>query len=61
MELQPRMAKQSRMDSGRESVYTETGGSHIIDLLTHVKQCKTENRLINHVLLYLFVSNPAKD
>jgi hypothetical protein len=46
------MAKQSRMDSGIESVYTENGGSHIIDLLTHVKQCKTENILINNVLLY---------
>ncbi len=47
------MAKQSRMDSGRESVYTETGWSHIIDLLTHIEQCKTENTLINNVLHYL--------
>ncbi len=49
---QPPVTKQSRMDNGRESVYTKTGGSRIIDLLTHVKQCKTENILINNVLLY---------
>ncbi len=55
------MAKQFRMDSKGESVYMEAGWSHIIDLLTHIEQCKTENTLINHVLLYLFVSNPAKD
>jgi hypothetical protein len=40
-----------------ESVYMETGWSHIIDLLTHIEQCKTENILINNVLLYLFSIN----